>query len=286
MLTILVLFMIVWIENKKKSFNSLFFYLILLLASMIWLFQSRGSYLCYIVSVISIIFILNYRNNLFSKLIKLILFILVPILIVFFLSVANNLNQSNISSKNKESSINKNKESSINKNKESSIKNLMNNRILSNKTSSGRTELWLVGLGEFNKNKIFGYGPQADRVILTKYYEEINHDYNPYGNNISNGLIYTFLSGGYFSALLFIILYIINIFYILKYFKKFKTRIHFPAQLSFVYIVLFSFRSLFENSYAVWGVDYMFLLISMGILNYQFSNKKKYESFNFNNLLK
>ena len=59
MLTILVVFMVIWIENKKKFFNSPFFYLTLLLASMIWLFQSRGSYLCYIVCIISIIFILN-----------------------------------------------------------------------------------------------------------------------------------------------------------------------------------------------------------------------------------
>ena len=266
MLTILAIFVVTWIENKKKSFNSPFFYLILLLASIIWLFQSRGSYLCYAASIVSIIFILNYRSNLFTKLIKLILYILGPVLIIFFLSVAINLSQPDISSKSKESISSENKESSN--------KNLINNRIILSKTSSGRIDLWLVGLNEFNKNKIFGYGPQADRVILEKYYKKMNTS-NPYGNNISNGLMYTFLSGGYFSVLLFIILYFINIFCILRYFKKFKTIIDLPAQLSFVYIIFFSLRSLFENSYAVWGIDYMFLLISMGILNYKFINKKK-----------
>jgi O-antigen ligase len=158
-------------------------------------------------------------------------------------------------------------------------KNFSENRILNQTTTSGRVDLWSKSLNEYNKEKIFGYGPQADRLIL--------HDSNSaYGNNVSNGLIYTFLSGGYFSALLYIILYIKIFFYILKYIKKFKTKIHLPTQLSFVYVILFSIRSLFENSYAIWGIDYMFLLVSIGILNYQVTNKKKYEGFNINNLLK
>jgi O-antigen ligase len=276
MLTILVIFMLTWFENKKKSFNSPFLYLILSLASMIWLFQSRGSYLCYIVCIVSIIFILNYRSNLFTKLMKLILYILGPILIVLFISEANYLYKSYISSKHSDISS---KHSDISsEHQKDTYKNPTNNRILSNKSSSGRTTLWLVGLNQFNKKKIFGYGPQADRIILSD-------NSNKFGNNISNGLLYIFLSGGYFSALLFIILYVKNIIYILKYIKKFKTKTHLPTQLSIVYIILFSIRSLFENSYAVWGIDYMFLLISMAILNYQLI-KKKYESFNINNLLK
>jgi hypothetical protein len=67
---------------------------------------------------------------------------------------------------------------------------------------------------------------------------------------------------------------------------KFKNKIHLPTQLAFVYMIFFSIRSLFENSYAIWGIDYMFLLVSIGILDYQVTNKKKYEGFNINNLLK
>lgn len=279
MLTILVVFMVIWIENKKKSFNSPYFYLILLLASAILLFQSRGSYLCYIVSIISVIFILNYRNNLFTKLIKSILYIFGPILIIFFLSIATH-------SKDSKEVEYLNQDSNSSKNIKNSIEDLNNNRIISNRTTSGRVELWLIGLNEFNKKKFFGYGPQADRIIIAEYYKKNKHNNNPYGNNISNGLIYTFLSGGYFSALLFIILYIKNISYILKYIKKFKNKIHLPTQLSFIYIIVFSVRSLFENSYAVWGIDHMFLLVSMGILNYQLMNKKIYEGFSINSLLK
>jgi O-antigen ligase len=279
MLTILVVFIVIWIENKKKSFNSPYFYLILLLASAILLFQSRGSYLCYVVSIISVIFILNYRNNLFTKLIKLILYIFGPILIIFFLSIVTH-------SKDSKEAGYLNQDSNSSKNIKNSIEDLKNNRIVSNKTTSGRIDLWLIGLNEFDKKKFFGYGPQADRIIISEYYKKIEHKHNPYGNNISNGLVYTFLSGGYFSALLFIILYIKNIYYVLKYIKKFKNKIHLPTQLSFIYIILFSVRSLFENSYAVWGIDHMFLLVSMGILNYQLMNKKIYEGFSINSLLK
>jgi hypothetical protein len=283
MLTILVIFMLTWFENKKGSFNSPFFYLILSLASMIWLFQSRGSYICYIVCIVSIIFILSHRSNLYTKLIKIILYILGPVLIVLILSGANNLYQSGIWSKHQDISskhqdISSKHQDIGSKHQKNSYIDLKNNRILANKTSSGRTKLWLEGLNQFNKNKIFGYGPQADRVILSD-------NNNKFGNNISNGLLYIFLSGGYFAALLFIILYVKNIIYILKYIKKFKTETHLPTQLSFVYIILFSIRSLFENSYAIWGIDYMFLLISMAILNYQLI-KKKNESFNINSLLK
>jgi hypothetical protein len=130
-----------------------------------------------------------------------------------------------------------------------------------------------VGIKEFNKKNIFGYGPQADRIILTKAdKEKVNSE--RYGNNISNGLVYTFLSGGYLSALLFIILYIKIFFFVLQYIKNFKLRTPLHIELSFIYLIFFSIRSLIENSYAIWGIDQMFVLISMGILNYKLVNKK------------
>ena len=65
-------------------------------------------------------------------------------------------------------------------------------RVISNEGgTSGRTELWKKSFQKFNKNKIFGYGPQADRFLL-------NDDANKYGNNVSNTIIYALLSGGYF----------------------------------------------------------------------------------------
>ena len=53
----------------------------------------------------------------------------------------------------------------------------------------------------YDLNKIFGYGPQADRFIL-------NSLSNKYGNNVSNASIYSLLSGGYLSLISIILIYI------------------------------------------------------------------------------
>jgi hypothetical protein len=276
MLVILSLFLIIWFENKKETFKNYFFYLILFLGFLIWIFQSRGSYLCYTLSVVFILFIINYKSNLYIKLLKAFLYVFGPIIITYILSSGiNSINiyDSKLNIESRDVII-------LNESAPEIEKNVFNeNRILNQTTTSGRVDLWSKSLNKYNKEKIFGYGPQADRLIL----QESNASY---GNNVSNGLIYTFLSGGYFSALLYIILYIKIFFYILKYIKKFKNKIHLPTQLAFVYMIFFSIRSLFENSYAIWGIDYMFLLVSIGILDYQVTNKKKYEGFNINNLLK
>ena len=257
MLAILTIFMIAWVEKKKNTIKNPSTYLVLFLATTIWLFQSRGTYLCYIASVLSIIFILNHKNNLYRKITKFFFYIFAPIVISFFLSILFSY-QNIIFPK---------------QNIENSKGVTVNNRIVSDKTSSGRIELWSAGIKEFNKKNIFGYGPQADRIILTKKYKNTD-TLDRYGNNVSNGLVYTFLSGGYLSALLFIILYLKNISLVLQYIKKSKIRAHLPTDLSLIYIIFFSIRSLIENSYAVWGIDQMFVLISMGILNFKLANNK------------
>jgi O-antigen ligase len=269
MLAILTIFLIAWVEKKKNTIKNPTTYLVFFLATTIWLFQSRGTYLCYIVSTLCIIFILNHKNNLYRKITKFFLYIFVPIVISFLLSILFSTQNLKFPDTNIENSI----ENSSDTNKKKYGDVLFDNRILSEKTSSGRIKLWSVGIKEFNKKNIFGYGPQADRIILTKAdKEKVNSE--RYGNNISNGLVYTFLSGGYLSALLFIILYIKIFFFVLQYIKNFKLRTPLHIELSFIYLIFFSIRSLIENSYAIWGIDQMFVLISMGILNYKLVNKK------------
>ena len=48
-------------------------------------------------------------------------------------------------------------------------KELIKNRVLSDYSSSGRIEIWNEALKLFEKNKVFGYGPQGDRFILKKF---------------------------------------------------------------------------------------------------------------------
>ena len=84
-------------------------------------------------------------------------------------------------------------------------------RVISNEGgTSGRAVLWQKSFQRFNKNKIFGYGPQADRYLL-------NDETNKYGNNVSNTIIYALLSGGYFSLSAMIIIFIYTLYLIYKF---------------------------------------------------------------------
>ena len=68
--------------------------------------------------------------------------------------------------------------------------------------TSGRFALWKNALERYEKNRFFGYGPQADRIML---FDPTDFDS---GNNVSNTMIYGLLSGGYFSLTILILIYI------------------------------------------------------------------------------
>ena len=84
-------------------------------------------------------------------------------------------------------------------------------RVISNEGgTSGRTELWKKSIKKFEKNKIFGYGPQADRYLL-------NDHRNKYGNNVSNTILYALLSGGYFSLVVMITIFSYTLYLAYKF---------------------------------------------------------------------
>ena len=74
--------------------------------------------------------------------------------------------------------------------------------------TSGRFEIWEYALKNYDKSKIFGYGVQGDRFILQDKYKD-------YGNN-SNLLLYAFVSGGYFSVIIFLIIYLKMLIILIK----------------------------------------------------------------------
>ena len=63
--------------------------------------------------------------------------------------------------------------------------------------SSGRIQTWINSLDVVFKNKkIIGYGPQADRYVLSNLAE--NHLEASWSNNSSNAIIYSILCFGVF----------------------------------------------------------------------------------------
>ena len=145
-------------------------------------------------------------------------------------------------------------------------------RILETKHSSGRIDLWKGLIDKYDKNKFFGYGPQADRILLGKDYDRTY----AYSNNVSNGLIYAFACGGYLAALIIIIIYYRIFTYISYIFlkKKFLKKMPSVVKISIILLIFLSIRSLVENSFALFSVDFLLFLISITIIE-NFINKNK-----------
>ena len=165
---------------------------------------------------------------------------------------------------------------------------LYDNRLFKNKTTTGRLELWIDSIEFFDKKKFFGYGVQGDRVVITEINKIKNQNANPYGNNVSNGAIYSFLSGGYLALIIFLILYLVNLKFGIDFLKKLLSseKLDPLVQYSAVIVFFFTVRSIFENSYALFSVDFLLFLLAISITYNYLRNIKKNENFSNNSMLK
>ena len=131
--------------------------------------------------------------------------------------------------------------------------------------------MWNETLSKYDKQKIFGYGPQADRFLIGL------KEYGYFGNNVSNAYVYAFLCGGYLSIIILIFISITAVFYLYKTFfikKIFSEDNLIYVKLSSIYLIFFLLRSIMENSFSLFSIDFIFFIISMSILNYFIKFKK------------
>ena len=146
-------------------------------------------------------------------------------------------------------------------NKESPTKNdkIFNSRIVAAHSSS-RLKIWTYVVKNYDYKKVFGYGPQGDRFFL----KESKHIDKGYDNS-SNILLYTLLSGGLISIF----------FWVLVFFEIFKTfiknrnsfllnRNNYYLNFSISCVVFFLLRSIIENSFGVFSID--FLMVNLSIV--------------------
>jgi oligosaccharide repeat unit polymerase len=175
----------------------------------------------------------------------------------------------------------------INSTNNSKITNFNTNRIINkpvvgeiNDVSSGRSIIWKRAFQIIiDKKIIFGLGPQADRKYLIE--ESIKYDKNKHfwQNNSSNAFIYGYLCGGAVGLLLLFFIYFLIIkelyqtIFIKKSFYKSEPYIQFAAATLFYLMI----RSLFENSFALFSIDYALCCLCYFILK---NNKLKNTSVN------
>ena len=254
----LYLIIIFFFIKKNIFYSALTFFLIYVLSLLIWGMQSRGTILCFFACILIIIFFLK-KINFYYKFLIFFFFIAFPIISYqFFIYNYQNINK--ISSSSPASS-------------QSFVELTKNSRIIKEINTSGRTGLWIDSLSKYNKEKIFGYGPQADRFLIGL------KEYGYFGNNVSNAYVYAFLCGGYLSIIILIFIAMIAIFYLYKIFfikKIFNKYNIIYVKLSSTYLIFFLLRSIIENSFSLFSIDFIFFIISMSILKYFIKFKKNY----------
>jgi hypothetical protein len=255
-IAILNLFLIICLFFVIKNNISKIVIMILtaLLSLTLWTTQSRGAILCFIVVNILILIFSS------KKLLKLFLFSI--IFIGPIMTYETHLYNKNLYIE-KYLYLNNN-------NKDNEYLNLPREKLrVTDSHTSGRTVLWKQILTAYDKKKIFGYGPQADRLLISGDLTQ------SYGNNISNALLYSFACGGYFSLFIFLLIYTKLTIYLYKMifiYRVFYIKNFINEKISVSLMLFFIVRSFFENSFAVFSVDYLIFMASLFIIN-QFLKK-------------
>jgi O-antigen ligase len=143
-------------------------------------------------------------------------------------------------------------------------------RVINNKTTSGRVELWNEVLNKYDKKRFFGYGPQADRNLIGRELER------KYSNNVSNAYLYSFACGGYLAIIIFIIIsiqIITNLYKAIFIKGLFLNKNNIETKYSATLLFYFLIRSFIENSYSLFSIDFLLVIIAMSIIK-EFVSKK------------
>jgi O-antigen ligase len=235
--------------NKKKIIKYFLYLASFFYTCLIWLLQSRGSLIATNITIFLIISFIKKRE-LKKKILIIFFVIFFPVITLKIINAGNNylINKGFFNMKN--------------------YINTTEHRLFSDNTSSGRINIWKESFKNYDYKKIFGYGPQGDRFLLKNL-----DTLSDYSDNASNALIYSFLSGGYFAFIIFLIIYLKILVRIFIYAKEFiikNKESNINLKLSVSYVIFFTLRSFFENSFAVFGIDFLlFISSALYIENYQ-----------------
>ena len=235
MLSIINIFITCSYFIKKKNITLLI--LVFIINFLIISSESRQGLVLISVQLLLIIFYCSRKQNIIKTMFKyLILLIIIPICLSFVYK--NNTTNNRLFLLQGEL-----------KHKNLTEKNF-------NIISTGRFDKWILVsrhiIDSKIKNILFGNGPEFDRKII-----------NARGNDVSNGLIYLLLCGGIFGLFSFFIIIKKYLKIILKtlYNGKYLYRdVYFCF--SICCIISLGLRSLVENGFLVYGVDFLLITSS------------------------
>jgi hypothetical protein len=163
-----------------------------------------------------------------------ILFILaIPIVISFILSSLNSINNDSRMRLINEITIDVRKDD---------LNHFSDLRIFA--STIGRIDAW-KSMIENSQKLVIGYGSQGDRDLAKKL--------KTHSVLASNSLVYAFVCSG-FLVFFFLIVFYYNLIKLLFVNNFLKNNFTFFYFISLIFLII---RSFFENSFAVWGVDFV-----------------------------
>ena len=249
---LLIISLFIFFINIK---NNYYYLSCLLINTILFLLQSK-------LVLIFLIFIILYKTFLenikIKNKIKDIFFILiVPIILTLAISFANNSNSSNqkirLVEQIKIDITKKNSDAILDLNIFNSLK--------------ARIDAWKL-IVKNSEKPIIGYGSQGDRY-LTK--EMPKHT-----SLASNSFIYAYASSGVIGAALLLIFYIylIKLVFRENFFRKMRNEENNIKTFYSVILIFLIIRSIFENSFSLWGIDFIIMVnCYLGLSNMHLKNR-------------
>jgi O-antigen ligase len=244
-------------ELKSKFIKYSSFTVLFICIFFIYGMQSRGSWIGILLFIFMNIFF--YKEKVRKKIFTLIVLIVLPIVTFhLFVKIKSNFFVGGI----KEITASTENQEKLRKHQE---------RLTSNYSTSGRTEIWRnILLIAIEEKIIIGKGPQADRYLLTNYIDKNKKIINflVYENNASNAMLYSYLCAGIFGLFTIIFIYanFIKIIYKNVFVKKNFFKNNILHNFSIVTLSYLLIRSIFENSFSLFSVDFIFLILCYFII--------------------
>ncbi len=276
MLIILFIILFFFKEIKDKKFGNVLLlnFILIFLSLLIFLSQTRGALVG--IMVFTLVYFLFLKIDLNKKIFNSVLIILIPFLLSQWISQTEfqkKFSNSNRLADTIFSISNLMKTNNKHATKIETDKNGKQIKKTDYTISSGRIEIWKTSINLIVQNKKYlGYGPQGDRYALSVEAENFNKA--SWQNNASNAVIYSIMSSGIVGLICILLIYF-SLSKIL--FKAIRFNFNFQNQdylfySSFTIILFIAARSLFENSFTVFGIDYCLIVSSYFLLKSKIKN--------------
>lgn len=278
---LLIIFYLIFIITVLKEKNSLKLpvhaFFLIIINFLIYLMQSRGTFIG--VLLIYILYFFFIPKKIKEKVLFFLITFLIPILI--YEGIYHN---TKIKNPSYEEIVNKSPENRI-------FPEYQNNNLTFFTSSSGRRGLFEVSLKIIKEKKIIlGYGTQADRLLLGQYSLDNEHLRQEksiwrgddmviiFDNNVSNALLYSYLSGGVIGTILMLLIYILisKEIYKIVFIKKIFYSSEVINAFSTVVLIYLSLRTFYENGFAVFGLDFILAVIAYNIIFMRNNSIKNY----------